>query len=33
MRSTKNQENSTHRFVDDYLTNHHAKFQQDRIKP
>ena len=32
-RSTKYQENSAHGFVDNYLTNHLAKFQQDRIKP
>ena len=32
-RSTKNQENSAHRFVDNYRTNHLAKFLQDRIKP
>ena len=32
-RLTKNQENSAHRFVDNYLTNHLAKFLQDRIKP
>ena len=32
-RSTKNQENSAHHFVDDYLTNFLAKFLQDRIKP
>ena len=30
---TKNQENSAHCFVDNYLTNHYAKFLQDRIKP
>ena len=28
-RSTKNQENSAHRFVDNYLTNHLAIFLQD----
>ena len=32
-RSTKNQENSAHRFVDNYLTNHHATFLSDTIKP
>ena len=32
-RSTKSQENSAHHFVDNYLTNHIAKFLQDRIKP
>ena len=32
-RSRKNQENYTYRFVDNYLTNHLAKFLQDRIKP
>ena len=32
-KSTRNQENSAHRFVDKYLTNYHAKFPQDRIKP
>ena len=32
-RSTKNQENSAHRFGDNYLTNHVVKFLQDRIKP
>ena len=31
--STKNQENSAHRFEDNYLTNYLAKFLQDRIKP
>ena len=31
--STKNQENSAHCFEDNYLTNHLAKFLQDRIKP
>ena len=31
--STKNQEHFAHRFVDNYLTNHLAKFLQDRIKP
>ena len=31
--STKNQENSAHRFQDNYLTNHVAKFWQNRIKP
>ena len=31
-RSTKNQENSAHRLVADYLTNYLAKFLQDRIK-
>ena len=30
---TKNQENSTHHFEDNYPTNHLAKFLQDRIKP
>ena len=30
--STKNQENSAHRFGDNYLTNNQAKFLQDRIK-
>ena len=32
-RSTKNQENSAHRFVKNYLTNHLAKFSQNMIKP
>ena len=32
-RSTKNQEISADRFVDNYLTSHLAKFLQDRIKP
>ena len=32
-RSTKNQENSAHRFGGSYLTNHIVKFLQDRIKP
>ena len=32
-RSTKNPENSANRFVDNCLTNHPAKFLQDRIKP
>ena len=32
-RSTKNQENSAHRFEDNYLTNHLVKFLQDTIKP
>ena len=32
-RSKKNQENSAHRFGDNYLTNHLVKFWQDRIKP
>ena len=32
-RSTKNQENSTHGFGDNYLTNHLVKFLQDKIKP
>ena len=32
-RLTKNQENSAHRFVDNYLTNHLAKFPQASIKP
>ena len=32
-RSTKNQENSMHRFGDNYLTNHLVKFLQVRIKP
>ena len=31
--STKNQENSTHCFGDNYLTNHAIKFLQDKIKP
>ena len=31
-RSTKNQENSAHRFGDNYLTNHLVKFLQDGIK-
>ena len=31
--STKNQENSAYRFVDNYLTKHLAKFLQDRIQP
>ena len=30
---TKNQENSAHGFVDNYLTNHLANFLKDRIKP
>ena len=30
-RSTKNQENSAHHFVENYLTNHLAKFLRDRI--
>ena len=30
---TKNRENSAHSFGDNYLTNHHTKFLQDRIKP
>ena len=30
--STKNQENSAHRFGDNYLTNHLVKFLQERIK-
>ena len=29
----KNQENSVQHFVENYLTNHLAKFLQDRIKP
>ena len=29
---SKNQENSAHRFVDNYLTNHFTKFLQDKIK-
>ena len=32
-RSTNYQENSADRFVNNYLTNHLAKFLQDRIKP
>ena len=32
-RSTKNQENSAHRFGDNYLTNHVVKFMQGSIKP
>ena len=28
----KIKKNSEERFVDNYLTNHHAKFLQDRIK-
>ena len=32
-RSTKNQENSAHRFVDNYLTYHLPKFLPDKIKP
>ena len=32
-RSTKNQENSAHCFVDNYLTNHLPKFLPDKIKP
>ena len=32
-RLTQNQENSAHRFVDNYLTNHLVKFLQDRITP
>ena len=32
-RLTKNQENSAHRFGDNYLRNHLVKFLQDRIKP
>ena len=31
--SKKNQENSAHRFGDNYLTNHLVKFLQDKIKP
>ena len=30
-RSTKNPENSTQRFIGNYLTNHHAKFLKDRF--
>ena len=33
IRSTKNQENSAHRFVDNYLANHLAKFLQEKIQP
>ena len=33
IRSTKNQENLAHSFVDNYLTNHLLKFLQDRVKP
>ena len=29
----KEQENATHGFGDNYLTNHLAKFLQDKIKP
>ena len=29
----KNQENSAHRFGENYLTDHLVKFLQDRIKP
>ena len=29
----KNQENSAHRFGENYLTSHFRKFLQDRIKP
>ena len=32
-RSTKYQEKSAHHFVDNYVTNHLAKFLRDRIKP
>ena len=32
-RLIKNQENSAHRFGDNYLTNHLVKFLQDSIKP
>ena len=32
-RSTKNQENSTQCFGDNYLANHLVKFMQYRIKP
>ena len=32
-RSIKNQENSAHRFEDNYHTNNLVKFLQDRIKP
>ena len=31
--STKNQENSAHRFGDNYLITHLVKFLHDRIKP
>ena len=31
-RLTKKQENSAHCFWDDYLTDHHVKYLQDRIK-
>ena len=31
--STKNQENSAHPFVDNYLTNYLTEFLQGRIKP
>ena len=30
---TKNQENFTHPFEDNYLTNHHTKILQNRSKP
>ena len=33
MWTKKDQENSTHCFGDNYLTNHLVKFLQDRIKP
>ena len=33
IRLTKKQENSAHSLEDNYLTNHLAKFLQDRIKP
>ena len=33
IRSIKNQENSAHRFVDNYLANHLAKFLQEKIQP
>ena len=32
-RSIKNQENSAHRFVDNYLTNHHANFCKIGLNP
>ena len=32
-RSTKNQENSTHRFGDNNFTNYFVKFLQDKIEP
>ena len=32
-RLTKKQENSAHRFGENYLTDHLVKFLQDRVKP